>query len=114
MINSERGRDNQFAALDRVAMNEGAKFKVDPGKLQACTKAQKDDAVKASMKEGDSLGIDGTPTMFVNGRMVNGARSVGDLREVFDSALREAGVPAPAHPSASANPPASSGSSVTR
>ena len=113
VINSEKGRDNQFAALDRIALNEGAKFKVDAGKLQACTKAQKEDAVRASMKEGDALGIDGTPTMFVNGRMVNGARSVEEFRAAFDSALHDAGLAPPAHPAASASQPASPASSAT-
>jgi len=113
MITSEKGRDNQFAALDRLTLSEGAKFKVDAGKLQACTKAQKQDAVTASVKEGESLGVDGTPTMFVNGRMVNGARSVEDFRAIFDSALQQAGVAAPVHPTASANQPAPSGGTAT-
>jgi protein-disulfide isomerase len=114
VVNSEKGHDNQFAALDRITLNEGAKFKVDTAKLQMCMKAQKEDAVTASVKEGEALGIDGTPTMFVNGRMINGARSVQEFREVFDSALQQAGVPAPAHPAASANPHAQPGGSVVR
>ena len=103
VVNSEKGRENQFAALDRITLTEGSKFNVDTAKLQSCMKAQKADAVTASVKEGESLGVDGTPTMFVNGRMVNGARSIEEFRTVFDSALRQAGVAAPAHPSASSN-----------
>ena len=114
VVNSEKGRDNQFAALDRITLNEGAKFKVDTSQLQACMKANKENAVTASVKEGESLGIDGTPTMFVNGRMLNGARSVAELRSVFDNALQQAGVAAPAHPSASVNPPAQPRDSATR
>src|SRR5581483_5950082 len=76
-VNQEHGRENQFAALDRITTTEAAKFKVDSPNLQSCMKAQKADAVLASVKEGESLGIDGTPTMFVNGRMVNGARTAG-------------------------------------
>lgn len=98
-ISAEKGPDNQFAALDRDAITVGAKFHVDAAKLQSCIKEQKDEAVKASMKEGEALGVDGTPTMFVNGQKVDGARSADELRAVFDSALKQAGVAAPAHTS---------------
>lgn len=109
VVNSEKGHDNQFAALDRITLTEGAKFKVDTTKLQTCIKAQKEDAVTASVKEGEALGVDGTPTMFVNGRSVNGARSAEEFRAVFDSALQQAGVAAPAHPAAAPNPPGQKG-----
>jgi protein-disulfide isomerase len=100
VVNSEKGHEAQFAALDKITLTEGAKFKVDTAKLQACLRAQKADAVTASVKEGEALGVDGTPTMFVNGRSVNGARSAEEFRAVFDSALQQAGVAAPAHPAA--------------
>lgn len=107
-VNSMSGRDNQFAQLDRITVNEGTKFKLDSDKLESCTKTQKEDAVRASMKEGESLGIDGTPTMFVNGQMVNGARSTDEFRAIFDKALQQAGVAAPAHATAAPNTSASS------
>lgn len=109
VVNSEKGHEAQFAALDRITLTEGAKFNVDTTKLQACIKAQKEDAVTASVKEGEALGVDGTPTMFVNGRSVNGARSAEEFRAVFDSALQQAGVAAPTHPAASASPPGQKG-----
>ena len=102
-VNQEHGRENQFAALDKITKAEAAKFKVDSPGLQSCMKAQKDDAVQASVKEGESLGIDGTPTMFVNGRMVNGARTASEFRDILDSALQQAGVAPPAHPPATQN-----------
>jgi protein-disulfide isomerase len=98
IISAEKGLDNQFAELDRNAVAEAAKFHLDPDKLQACVKYQKDEAVKASMKEGEALGVSGTPTMFVNGQMVDGARPADEFRAVFDSALKQAGVAAPVHP----------------
>jgi len=100
-VNSEKGLQNQFAALDRIVSNEGAKFKVNSEQLQSCMKAQKEDAVRASMREGDSLGVDGTPTMFVNGREVNGARTPDEFRAIFDAALQQAGVAPPAKPASS-------------
>jgi protein-disulfide isomerase len=109
VVNSEKGHENQFAALDRITLTEGAKFNVDTAKLQACIKAQKQDAVTASVKEGEALGVDGTPTMFVNGRSVNGARSPEEFRAVFDRALQQAGVPVPAHPATPPTPPEQKG-----
>jgi protein-disulfide isomerase len=109
VVNSEKGHGAQFAALDKITLTEGAKFNVDTTKLQACVKAQIEDAVTASVKEGEALGVDGTPTMFVNGRSVNGARSAEEFRAVFDSALQQAGVAAPAHPAAAPSPPGQKG-----
>jgi protein-disulfide isomerase len=105
-INADKGLPNQFAALDSAAFAEGDKFHLDATKLQSCVKDQKDEAVNASVKEAESLGVNGTPTMFVNGQMIDGARPVAEFRALFDSALQQAGVPAPvqAAPAASAMP----------
>jgi protein-disulfide isomerase len=108
-VNKEANKDSQFAALDHMTLTEGDKFKLDSAKLQSCVKEQKSDAVTASVKEGDALGVTGTPTMFVNGQMMDGARSVAEIRELFDSALQRAGVAPPPQtagstPAASAKP----------
>ncbi|HUK48206.1 MAG TPA: thioredoxin domain-containing protein [Terriglobales bacterium] len=97
-VNSVKGLDDQLAKLDSITLNEATKFKVDPGPLQACMKAQNKDAINASIKEGESLGIDGTPTLFVNGRLIDGARSADEFRAILDSALEQAGVAPPPHP----------------
>jgi protein-disulfide isomerase len=102
MVNKEGNKDAQFAALDRMTLSEGDKFKLDSAKLQSCVKEQKSEAVTASVKEGDALGVSGTPTMFVNGQMLDGARSVAEIRELFNSALQRAGVAPPAQTAASA------------
>jgi len=96
-VNTAKGRDAQFAALDKFATDLGQKHNVEAAKLQACIKAQDDKAVRASMREGDAVGVSATPVMFVNGRKVDGAVPIEDLREVLDSALRDAGVEPPAH-----------------
>jgi protein-disulfide isomerase len=107
-VNSVKGLDHQFAEVDRITLDEGTKFKTDTGRLAACMKAQNQDAVTASVKEGESLGIDGTPTMFVNGRRVNGARSAEEYRAILDGALVEAGVAPPPHPASTAGRPGNS------
>ena len=98
VVNGEKDLNAQFAALDRITLNEGEKFKLDRDKLQACVKDQKTDAVIASEKEGEALGVSGTPTMFVNGEMLDGARSADEIRTAFDSALQRAGVTVSVHP----------------
>ena len=51
----------------------GAKAQRGRGKVQACVKAQNEDAVRASMKEADGLGVNATPTLFINGQKIDGA-----------------------------------------
>lgn len=101
-VNSQKGREAQVAKLDQITLLQGQQHNLDLARLQSCIKAQKDDAVRASMKEGESLGISATPTMFVNGEEVDGALPPEELRAVLDRALTQAGVPVPMHPAASA------------
>jgi protein-disulfide isomerase len=109
-INGEKGRDGQNAELDKLAALQGQKHNLDVGKLQACLKAQDDKAVRASMHEGDSVGVDATPTMFVNGQKLDGAVPADEVRGALDRALKDAGVAPPEHKPAAAEgkaPPAS-------
>jgi protein-disulfide isomerase len=103
-VNSEKSHDGQFAALDRMATEQGQKHNLDATKLQACIKAQQDDKVKTSVHEGEALGVEATPTLFVNGEQVDGALPLSELRAILDRALVQAGETPPAHP---APPPAS-------
>lgn len=89
--------NNQLAELDRLALIQGQKHSADLAKLGACIKAQDDSAVKASVKEGDALGVSATPTMYVNGQKVDGAVPIEELRAVFDGMLQDAGVAIPEH-----------------
>jgi protein-disulfide isomerase len=100
-VNAEKSRDGQFAALDRTAVVQGQKHSLDGTRLQACIKAQQDEAVKASVREGEALGVEATPTLFINGEKVDGALPIGELRAVLDRALVQAGVPVPARPALS-------------
>ena len=100
-VSSEKTREAEFAALDRLTTEQGQKHNLDQTKLQSCIKAQNDEAIKASLKEGESVGVSATPTLFVNGQEMDGALPVSDVRAVLDRALQQAGVPAPAHPAAS-------------
>jgi protein-disulfide isomerase len=101
-VNGQKGRDEQFAELDRLTLMQGQKHDLDGAKLQSCIKAQDDDVVKASVKEGEGLGVDATPTLFINGQKIDGAVPIADLRTILDQALEQADVPVPVHPAAGA------------
>ena len=101
-VSSEKTRDAQFAALDRLTTAQAQKHNLDQTKLQSCVKAQNEDAIKASMKQGESVGVSATPTLFVNGQELDGALPISEIRMVLDRALQQAGVPAPSHAEASA------------
>lgn len=100
-VNKEKTHEAQNAALDKVATLQGQKHSLDGAKLQACLKAQDDKAVRASMKEGDKVGVSATPALFVNGAKVDGALPLEELRPIFDRALLDAGVAVPEHKPAS-------------
>jgi len=100
-VNGEHGQEAQTAALDKITLLQGQQHNLDTAKLQACIKAQKDDSIQASMKQGEEVGVSATPVLFVNGEEVEGALPIEELRAVLDRALKQAGVPAPV-PSAAA------------
>src|SRR5271170_7831968 len=101
-VNSEKGREAQFAALDRMTLEQGQKHNLDQTKLQACVKAQNEDGIKASMREAEGMGVNATPTLFVNGQEMDGALPINELRAAIDAALQRAGVPVPSHAPAGA------------
>ena len=94
--------DQQKDKLDLMAIEQGQKsgLKMDP--LQACVKAQNDQAITASEQEGELLGVDSTPTMFINGQKVSGALPAADIEAIINRALLDAGEKVP--PAASQNP----------
>ncbi|HET7207157.1 MAG TPA: thioredoxin domain-containing protein [Terriglobales bacterium] len=104
VVDSEKTPDARNGALDKITLEQGQKHNVDAAKLQACIKAQNQDAVRASMREADGLGISATPTMFINGEKVDGALPPPMLRAVLDRALKDAGVAPPPPAAPSANP----------
>jgi protein-disulfide isomerase len=103
-IDSEKTPGARLEAIDKLAVLQGQKHNVDTAKLQACVKAQNEDAVKTSMKEGDDIGVSATPTLFINGQKIDGAVPIGEIRAALDNALKDVGQPVPAHPQSAAPP----------
>ena len=95
--------------LDTLARDEGKRQKVNADTLNACIVKQDDTAIKESMKLGESLGVDSTPALFINGEKIEGALPLEYVYRMIDSALIASGqtppppVPVPAQPQA---PPA--------
>jgi protein-disulfide isomerase len=104
----DRNVQKSYAVLDRIAREQGKIFSLDASKLDACLQKQDETAVRASMKDADALGIEGTPFLFVDGERINGALPAEQVWAVIDRALRAAGVAPPASPTASAPLPAPS------
>jgi protein-disulfide isomerase len=96
-VNSETTLAGRLEAIDKIAMLEGQKHSVDVVKLQSCIKAQNGDAVRASMKEADGLGVSATPTLYVNGLKIDGAVPISEVRAALNNALKDAGQPVPEH-----------------
>lgn len=109
---ADRDLKKSFAALDRIARQEGTVGKLDSAKLDACIAKQDETQVRTSAHEAETLGLEGTPAMFINGERIPGALPEDKLWLVIDRALRAAGVqPPPAQPEtpAMAQKPAGSG-----
>ena len=105
-VSNEKTPAARFDALDRLTMLQGQKHNVDTVRLQSCVKAQNDSAVKASMKEAEGIGVEATPTLFVNGEKIDGAVPPRELRAALDRALKDANLPVPDHAAASTAPAA--------
>ena len=103
-VDAEKTPAARFDAIDKITVLQGQKHNLDVAKLQSCVKAQKEDAVRASMKEADDLGVNGTPALFINGQKIDGAVPIGELRAALDVALRDAGQPVPQHVQSSSAP----------
>ncbi len=83
------GPGEAFSNLDRIAHEEAGKHKLDEAKLNACLKKQDEAAVRESMAQGDKIGVDSTPTLFINGERVSGYVPEEDMRAMIDRALAD-------------------------
>lgn len=101
----KRPVDAQFAELDRVTLDIGNKHSADKAVLQQCLKDQPAKDLEASVKEAETLGVNATPALFINGMKLDGAVPAQELTAALDKALADAGEKPPAQ-AASAAPAA--------
>jgi predicted DsbA family dithiol-disulfide isomerase len=75
-------------ALKKYAADLG----LDGAKFNQCLDSSKYEArVQDALGAGGRLGITSTPTVFVNGRMINGAQPIEVFESVIDDELTRAG-----------------------
>lgn len=80
--------DSSQATLNRFAQEVG----MEVAAFEACRAATKYKAsVEESIQEGTKLGITGTPTFFINGRVLVGAQPFDAFAKVIDEELAAAG-----------------------
>jgi protein-disulfide isomerase len=100
----EKSIPKAVEALDKLALDEGLKQKVNQPELLACVLKQDSSQVKASVDEAlkDPLNVDSTPVLYINGEKVEGVVPVETIYKVIDGALIAAGQTPPSAPPAPA------------
>jgi protein-disulfide isomerase len=84
----EINKDNLKEKASEIASGSG----IDVPKLQACVDGKEAlDAVKADQGEANALGVNSTPTFFVNGRRLSGAQTPDSFKQVIDQELAAKG-----------------------
>jgi len=76
--------------LDRL-VGIARELGMDVAQFSACLESgQKASVVEKDLQEGRSYGVRSTPTFFVNGRQLVGAKPLGDFQALIDQAMSEA------------------------
>jgi len=80
-------------ALDRASLEKYAQeLGLNMGQFKAALDSGKYDAqVTADMNEATRVGVNGTPTFFINGRSVVGAQPVEAFKRIIDEELKKKG-----------------------
>jgi protein-disulfide isomerase len=86
----------QQAEVDRITMDMGKRHSANMADLESCIRAQSKTDLDASIKEGDGLGVQATPALFIDGMKMDGALPEEELRVVLDKELKNHGVELPA------------------
>lgn len=80
--------DNQHALAVSDLKTYARQMGLDGAKFDACLDGDRTLArVQKNLHEGEQAGVDGTPALFVNGRMLSGATSYEDLKAAVDDEL---------------------------
>jgi len=100
----QRPVPEQLAEVDRIATVMGGHYSADAAVLKSCLDAQSKTDLNASVKEAGTVGVEATPSIFVNGVKMDGAVPEEELRLVLDKELKSVGVEAPAKAAAALVP----------
>ena len=81
-------RENFKGTVTTLAAASG----LDPGRFGACLEGKATlDAVKADQAEATSLGVNSTPTFFINGRRLSGAQTYDSFKQMIEQELADKG-----------------------
>jgi protein-disulfide isomerase len=81
---AEITKENLRDKTSEIAKDAG----MDVGKFQECLDGKQTmDAVQADTKEATALGVNSTPTFFINGRRLSGAQTSDNFKQLIDRAL---------------------------
>jgi protein-disulfide isomerase len=109
MAGAEKTADKAGQSLDKIALDEGTKQKVDQSQLISCVLKQDPKAVNMAILQGEAepLHLSQAPVVFINGEKLEGITSVENMYRIVDRALVAAGqTPPPLPPPAKAAPAA--------
>lgn len=77
---------------DQDFKSRAAALGLDASKFESCLQSPRhDEFIKASIEDGARIGVSGTPSFFINGRMLFGARPVEQFQEIIDAELARQG-----------------------
>ena len=88
----KRPLEGQLAELDRVTMDIGKRHSANEADLKKCvdTQATRGD-LGASVKEAESLGVEATPAVIIDGMKMDGALPTEELKLILDKELKSLG-----------------------
>jgi protein-disulfide isomerase len=89
---------NQSKATKPGVLEFAGQLGLDMARFQADLESNRFDArLQRDKEEGDRLGVDGTPTFFINGVRLVGARPASDFGQIIDRQLAAATAATPAY-----------------
>jgi len=84
----KRPAELQMAEVDKITMEMGKRHSADEASLKSCVETQSKTDLNASVKEAESVGVEATPAMFVNGMKMDGAVPEDEFKLVLDKELK--------------------------
>ncbi len=98
-LRDQKGDISYFLLHDRMFENQdklsyenfekwAVEFGADKGKFKSCFDNDKfKDEIASDMKDGQDVGVQGTPAFFVNGRFLSGAQPFENFKAIIDEEL---------------------------
>lgn len=91
-VKAKTNSADQMQALRTELLDFGAQAGIDRTQLAACYDGKQTlPAIEQDYAEGQRLGVNSTPTFFINGKMESGALPAADFFKIIDEALASDG-----------------------